>query len=149
MDYLLRCLPRDDCAIMINYLLSIPQTAVLAIGSRSCMHFMHHALPQKALRQRLYYLPQTLEGYAGNSHLLCVQEAAEHAKNSGAQAVILYLCCADVLVNTDYKRLYNTLTQRLGIPVFPLQRGFVATRRVSTIEVLLDILQALRNRNAG
>lgn len=147
-DFLLRCLPRDNCATAIELLLALPETAVLAIGSRNCLHFMHQAAGTEQRRSRLYYLPQCLEEYIDSSHLESVAAVCRTAADAGAKAIVLYLCCADVLIGTDYGSLCDDLSRMLQIHVLPLQRGFVATRRINTVTLILDEIERLLGNSA-
>lgn len=138
-----RCLPRDNCCTMIEQLLDIPEVYVLAVGSRSCLHFMYSAAEGKPGCRRLFYIPQSLEECVDSGHLESVEEAVRQAVRQGAKGVIVYLCCADVLIGTDFIRLCTLLEAETGVLVRPLYRGIVATRRQSALGAVMDIIQDL------
>ncbi|HWR60081.1 MAG TPA: nitrogenase component 1 [Clostridia bacterium] len=142
-SFMYRCLPRDNCCIMIEQLLTLPEVYVLAVGSRSCLQFMHSPVYGKPQGRRLLYIPQSLEGCVDSSHLEAVEKAVCLAVQRGAKGVILYLCCADVLIGTDFTHLCSRLERETGILVRPLYRGIVATRRKTALSSMMDIVQEL------
>jgi nitrogenase molybdenum-iron protein alpha/beta subunit len=134
---------------MIELMLSLPEVYTLAVGSRSCMQFMYLATYGKPQAERLLYVPQELRECIDSAHLETVETAVDMALKAGAKAVLLYLCCSDVLIGTDFAALCTRLEQKHGAPIRALPRGFVATRRQSSTACLLDIVDILFARMSG
>ena len=113
---------------------------MLAVGPPSCLRDLFQRVFNKEFETRLFLMPVTIYEYESGEHIKKIKRGLRKLKEAGAEVVILYVTCADILSATDLSKLCSKEEQNLNIQIKALMRGPLSKRKIKPSERLKAVL---------
>ncbi|WP_028308833.1 nitrogenase component 1 [Desulfitibacter alkalitolerans] len=152
ITFLKKAIYKESCLENINLALCIPDVHVLAVGPESCLRVLYF----RAMRQRQNdrFCMQTMDSsdLVAGRHLdmakMALQNMLKDEKNH-IKAVIIYISCTDILMNSDFESIIKCIQGEYGMPIKLFKRGPLSKRRILPKERLSNIFAGILDAYTG
>jgi hypothetical protein len=133
MRLLNRSLNKESCMEIVNLALSIPDVLVLGIGPESCLRVLYFRALRELKNDRLFLRTMDQSDLVTSKHLedlaTNIREIILNRK-SDVRALIIYISCCDIILESDFDSVFYSVQKELGIPIKLFKRGPLSKRRI-------------------
>lgn len=113
----------------MNLLFSIPGSKIIAIGPGGCIRILYFRARQLNALHRLSLCAISKSSYAAGTHRRQIKEHVEEIlKSKELTGIILYISCADIMIQTDFEKMIQNMDNPKNIPVEIYKRGPMVKR---------------------
>lgn len=113
-------------------LLKIDGATILAVGPPGCLRFLYFRAREIGCLHKLRLCTLTKNQYASGGYLSKIEDSLNAAlSDSRIKALIIYISCPDILLQTDFERQLRRCHGAGNIPVELFRRGPMVKRHLN------------------